>query len=255
MSDSFVARTVHFDAGGDSIEGYAALVEDSEPRGGVVVLHHLPGYDAWSKQVVRTLGAMGYNAVCPNLYSRDAPGAAPDDAAALVRSRGGVPDSRILTDAEGAAGYLRGQANSNGKVGVIGYCSGGRQSALVACNLDVDAAVDCYGAYVTGTVPDGWLLKITNLTDQLPNLRCPLLGLFGNEDKTPSPEHVDELDAVLSANNKQFEIHRYDGAGHGFFTTDRPSYRVEAAVDGWEKISDFFAKNLGVMGGCARTPR
>ena len=70
---------------------------------------------------------------------------------------------------------------------MIGYCSGGRQSVLAACNLDLDAAVDCYGAFVIGTPPEGFPLQVTNLVDQLPNLRAPLLGLFGKEDSYPSP--------------------------------------------------------------------
>src|SRR5207342_1535967 len=122
--------------------------------------------------------------------------AAPDDAAAASRAGGGVPDERLIGDVADAAAYLRALPTSNGKVATIGYCSGGRQSVLAACNLDLDAAVDCYGAYVTGTPPADFPVKVTNLVDQLPDLRCPLLGLFGNEDRTPSPEHVDELDRI-----------------------------------------------------------
>ena len=118
---------------------------------------------------------------------REAPGAAPDDAAATARAQGGVPDERLIGDVAGAAEYLRVAADLNGKVGVIGYCSGGRQSVLAACNVDLDAAVDCYGAFVVGTPPEGFPLKVTKLVDQLPNLRCPLLGLFGNEDQYPTP--------------------------------------------------------------------
>ena len=78
---------------------------------------------------------------------------------------------------------------------------------------------------------------MTNLVDQLPNLRAPLLGLFGNEDSYPSPEQVDELDEILTADGKPHEFHRYDDAGHAFFSVDRPSYRVAAANDGWERIA------------------
>jgi carboxymethylenebutenolidase len=77
-------------------------------------------------------------------------------------------------------------STSNQKVGVIGYCSGGRQSVLAACRLDLDAAVDCYGAFVVGTPPEGMGIS-GNLVEQLPNWRCPLLGLFGNEDSYPPP--------------------------------------------------------------------
>jgi carboxymethylenebutenolidase len=246
MSDSMTAGTVRIAGhGGDEIEAYLATPTEDGPRGGVVVIHHLPGYDRATKEIVRRFAELGYDAICPNLYWREAPGAAPDDAAATARARGGVPDERLVGDVGGAAAYLRGLSTSNGRVGVIGYCSGGRQSVLAACNLDLDAAVDCYGAFVVGTAPEGFPLQVTNLVDQLPNLRAPLLGLFGNEDSHPSPEQVDELDQILTDNDKPHEFHRYDDAGHAFFSPDRPSYRVAAANDGWERIAAFYTAHLG----------
>ncbi|MEI8261404.1 MAG: dienelactone hydrolase family protein, partial [Actinomycetes bacterium] len=77
----------------------------------------------------------------------------------------------------------------------MGFCSGGRQSVLVGCRVDVDAVVDCYGAYVTGTPGPDFPLKVSGLESQLPDLRAPLLGLFGNDDAFPSPEDVDQLEA------------------------------------------------------------
>jgi carboxymethylenebutenolidase len=246
MNDSMTTETIEITGtAGDPVEAYLARPAGAGPRGGVVVIHHLPGYDRATKEITRRFAELGYDAICPNLYSREAPGAAPDDAAATARAQGGVPDAQLVGDVGGAAEYLRALPTSNGRVGVIGYCSGGRQSVLAGCNLDLDAAVDCYGAYVTGTPPDGWPLKVTNLVDQLPNLRCPLLGMFGNEDKTPSPEHVDELEQILGAHGKHFVFHRYDDAGHAFFSVDRPSYRVAAANDGWERVAEFFATHLG----------
>jgi carboxymethylenebutenolidase len=182
--------------------------------------------------------------VMPNLYWREAPGAAPDDAAALARAQGGVPDERLVGDVAGAAAWLRALPTSNGKVGVIGHCSGGRQSVLAACNVDLDAAVDCYGAYVVGTPPEGFPLQVGGLEDQLPNLRAPLLGLFGNDDQYPSPDQVDRLEQILKDNGKTYEFHRYDDAGHAFFAVNRPSYRVAAANDGWERIEAFFGRHL-----------
>jgi carboxymethylenebutenolidase len=246
MSDSLCAETVMITGhGGHEVEAYLARPSGDGTRGGMVVIHHMPGYDRGTKEIVRRFAEMGYDAVMPNLYWREAPGAAPDDAAAAVRAQGGVPDERLVGDVAGAASYLRALDSSNGKIGVIGYCSGGRQSVLAACNGDLDAAIDCYGAFVTGTPPEGFPLKVTNLVDQLPNLRCPLLGLFGNDDQYPTPEHVNELDEILTREGKPHEFHRYDGAGHAFFNTDRPAYRPEAAADGWERISDFLATNLG----------
>jgi carboxymethylenebutenolidase len=245
MADSLSATTIRIaGADGDEIEAYLARPDGDEIRGGVVVIHHLPGYDRATKEIVRRFAELGYDAICPNLFYREAPGAAPDDAAAAARAKGGTPDDQLVGDVAGAAAHLRSLATSNGKVGVIGYCSGGRQAVLAACNADLDAAVDCYGAYVTGTPPTDFPIKVTNLVDQLPKLRCPLLGLFGNEDARPSPEHVDELQQILDANGKSYEFHRYDDAGHGFFSVDRPSYRVAAANDGWERITAFFGTHL-----------
>jgi carboxymethylenebutenolidase len=246
MTGELTATTIRIPGSdGDLIEAYLARPDGDFARGGVVVIHHLPGYDRATKEMVRRLAELGFDALCPNLYSREAPGAAPDDAAAIARARGGVPDQRLLGDVAGAVAHLRSLPTSNGKVGTIGHCSGGRQSVLAACNLEIDAAVDCYGAFVTGVPPTDFPLQVTNLVDQLPGVRCPVLGLFGNEDKYPSPEQVDEFEEILQANGKPYEFHRYDGAGHAFFAVDRPSYRVAAANDGWERIAAFYRTHLG----------
>jgi carboxymethylenebutenolidase len=230
---------------GEEVETYVSSPAGDAKRGGVVVIHHMPGYDRATKEIARRFAELGYDVAMPNLYWREAPGADPADAAATARAQGGVPDERLVGDVAGAAAYLRSLPTSNGKVGVIGYCSGGRQSVLAACNVDLDAAVDCYGAFVVGTPPEGFPMKVTNLVDQLPNLRAPMLGLFGNEDQYPSPEQVNELEEILKANGKTYEFHRYDDAGHAFFSVDRPSYRVVAANDGWERIEAFYKTYLG----------
>src|SRR5579875_528138 len=241
MFDSLTATTVHLTGeDGADIEAYLATPDADLPRGGVVVIHHMPGYDRATKEMVRRFAELGYDAICPNLYYREAPGAEPSDAAATVRAAGGVPDDRLVADVKAAAAYLRALPHSNGKVGVIGHCSGGRQAVLAACRLELDAAVDCYGAFVTGTPPEGYPLNITNLVPLLPQLRAPLLGLFGKEDKFPSPEQVAELDEILTGNHKPLEFFSYGGAGHAFFANDRPSYNVAAANDGWERIETFF---------------
>ncbi len=246
MSDSLSAETITIAGdGGDDVEAYISRPASDDPRGGVVIIHHMPGYDRATKEIVRRFAELGYDAICPNLYFREAPGAAPDDAAATARASGGVPDSRLVGDVGAAAAHLRSLATSNGKVGVIGYCSGGRQSVLAACHLDLDAAVDCYGAFVTEPPPAEFPIAVSNLIDVLPGLRAPLLGLFGNEDGHPDPGAVDTLEGILEAENKTYELHRYDDAGHAFFSVDRPSYRVAAATDGWERIEAFYAKYLG----------
>jgi carboxymethylenebutenolidase len=249
VKDALQAGTVTITGHGDDpVEAYAAQPLDGAPAAGVVVIHHMPGFDAATKEITRRFASRGYPAICPNLHYREAPGAAPDDAAAAARAAGGVPDDRLVGDVAGAAAYLRGLPGSNGKVGVIGFCSGGRQSVLAACRLPLDAAVDCYGAYVVGTPPQGSAASARPIVDELPRLSCPLLGLFGNDDTHPSPSEVAELDRLLTDAGKAHEFHRFDGAGHAFFAVDRPSYRVEAAREGWEYIDDFFRRHLSSAG-------
>jgi carboxymethylenebutenolidase len=245
VADALRAETIRIAGhGGDEISAYLAQPIGDGPFGGVVVIHHAPGWDRWSKEVTRTFAAAGYLAISPNLYAREGRGASPEDAAAAVRAAGGVPDERLVGDVDASARHLRALPSSSGKLAVIGYCSGGRQSFLAACKLPFEAAVDCYGAGVVGTPPPQAPYKFTPLIGLSPDLSCPLLGLFGVEDHFPSPEHVAELDAELTRLGKPHEFHSYDGAGHAFFCVDRPSYRVEAALDGWARIWEFFGRYL-----------
>jgi carboxymethylenebutenolidase len=243
--DAVLAETVSIrGADDDEVEAYTARPMDGGSRGGVVVIHHMPGYDRESKEIVRRFAVWGYNAICVNLYSREAPRAEPDDAAATARALGGVPDARFVGDAAGAVRWLRSLPAANGKVGTIGFCSGGRQAFLSAVELDIQGAVDCYGAFVVGEPPEGFPLQVKPLADRVGELRAPLLGLFGNDDAHPSPDQVDELEKLLKEHGKTYEFHRYDGAGHAFFSVDRPSYRVAAALDGWQRVQAFYATHL-----------
>ena len=245
MKDALTAGTISITGhGGDEIEAYLARPLEAAPFGGVVVIHHMPGYDAGTKEIALKFAANGYAALVPNLYYREAPGASPDDAAATARAQGGVPDERLVGDVGGAAAHLRALEGANGKVGVIGYCSGGRQSFLAACSLPLQAAVDCYGAFIVNPPPPDRPLKMEPILGLAKDLSCPLLGLFGAEDKYPAPDETAELAKELSALGKEHEFHTYEGAGHAFFAADRPSYRVEAANEGWQRIWDFYGRYL-----------
>ncbi|WP_433208263.1 dienelactone hydrolase family protein [Dactylosporangium sp. CS-047395] len=243
MSDAIRAETVFI--GDEQIQAYRARPVDETPVPGVVVIHHLPGYDEATKEMVRKFAVNGYSAICPNLYWREAPDASPDDASAFVRGQGGIPDEQIIKDVATAAAALRALDNANGKVGVIGHCSGGRQALLVSTAVDLNAAVDCYGAFALEAPPTGFPLKVTSIADRLGDVRCPVLGLFGDDDKFPTPEEVARLAGLMAEHGKSFEQHSYAGAGHAFFSVDRPAYRPEAAVDGWQRIFAFFNQHLG----------
>ncbi len=231
--------------GGDEIEAYYARPLGAGPYPGVVVIHHMPGWDEWTREVARKFAQHGYAAIAPHLYSRSGPGS-PDDVAARARAEGGVADDQVVGDVEGCARFLRAQPYANGKVGAIGFCSGGRQTYMVACRVPgLDAAVDCWGGGVIVDDPaqlnDKRPVAVIDLT---PSLGCPLMGLFGNDDTNPNVDQVNRTEEALKRSGKTYEFHRYDGAGHGFFAVDRAGYRPEQAVDGWSKVFAFYGKHL-----------
>lgn len=245
MSDAIRAETISITGNdGDELEAYFAQPLGDRAYGGVVVIHHMPGYDEGTKEITRRFADHRYLAICPNLYSREGIGRDPAEAAAAAREKGGVADEQLVGDVDGAVRHLRALGHSNGKVGTIGYCSGGRQSLLAACRLQLDAAVDCYGAFVVNAPPEGVPLEAGPIVQLVKDLSCPLLGLFGAEDTHPSPEETAALGRALEEAGKTFELHTFENAGHAFFATDRPMYRPEAANEAWPILWDFFERTL-----------
>ena len=230
-------------ANGDTINAYVARPSGDGPFPGVVFVHHILGWDEWSFEATRKMAQHGYATILPNLFFRAGHGT-PEDVAAALRAAGGPDDGLVVDDIAGSVAWLRSQPWSNQKVGLMGPCSGGRHSFLAGCRLgdQVDAVVELWGGRVVQPepTPQAPVSPIT-LTD---GLTAPLLGLFGNDDQNPSPEQVDQHEAELKRLGKNYEFHRYDGAGHGFFYYDRPMYRQEQAIDGWGKVFDFLPKHL-----------
>ena len=251
--EGMLAETVLINGhNGDQIDAYLARPLGPGPHGSVVLIHHMPGWDEASKEMARKLAYNGFVTISPNLHFREGK-ATPQENSNSIREAGGMPDVRTMGDVEAAMKYLRSLPYANGKVGLIGFCSGGRQTYLGACTLSgVDAAVDCWGGGVTqgqdqltAAMPR-WPIEFTE------GLNCPLLGLFGDEDTRPSPQDVAETEAELKRLGKNYEFHMYPNAGHGFFAVDRPSYRQEAAVDAWGKVLSFYNKHLTAGAGAAR---
>jgi carboxymethylenebutenolidase len=151
----------------------------------------------------------------------------------------------VVGDLDGAGSYLRTQPYLNGKVGIFGTCSGGRHAYLAACRTNTfDAVVDCWGGRVVMAEADLNANQPVAPIDYTKDLNCPLLGIFGDQDHSPTPDQVAQHEAALQAQGKQYEFHMYPDAGHGFFYYNRPAYRQAQAVDGWEKIFAFLAKQL-----------
>jgi carboxymethylenebutenolidase len=229
---------------GDRIHAYVARPEGDGPFPGVVLIHHMPGWDEFYQEFARRLANHGYTTICPDLYCRFGHGT-PDDVAAAVRAEGGVADDSVVADCEAALGWLKALPTSNGRVGIVGTCSGGRHAMLVAGRVNGFAAVaDLWGGGVVMSPEQRTPKRPVAPIEYTRELSAPLLGLFGNEDQNPPPDQVDQHEAELKRHGKEYEFHRYDGAGHGFFYYDRPAYRVQPALDGWNKLFAFFDKHL-----------
>ena len=239
-----VGVTSYAGAGGDQVQAYVARPEGPGPLGGVLLVHHAPGWDEFYHEFTRRFAHHGYNAICPNLYTREGHGA-PDDIAARVRAAGGVADDQVVADCQAAMEWLKALPTSNGKVGIIGTCSGGRHAVLVASRVQgFDAAADLWGGGVVATPEQLTPKRPVAPIDYTESLNATLLGLFGNEDMSPSPADVDRHEAVLQQYGKTYVFNRYDGAGHGFFYYDRPNYRQQQAMDGLNKVFAFFDQYL-----------
>lgn len=244
MYEGMIAETVMIaGANGDLINAYYARPLGPGPFPGMVAIHHMPGWDEWYREATRKIAHHGYATLSPNLYYRAGHGT-PEDVAAKVRADGGVPDEQVVGDLAGALAFLRAQPTSNGKVGVWGTCSGGRHAYLAACRLQFEAVIDCWGGRVVMAESDlNERFPVAPL-DYTPDLSCPLLGIFGEEDHSPTVEQVAIHEAALKKHGKDYEFHMYPDAGHGFFYHNRPMYRQAQAVDGWEKMFAFMAKHL-----------
>jgi carboxymethylenebutenolidase len=229
---------------GDEIHAYVARPTPERTAPGIVAVHHMPGWDEFYREFSDRLARHGYTVICPDLYDRFGHGT-PDDIAAKARAAGGVHDASVVADCSAALDWLKALPTSNGKAGIIGTCSGGRHALLTASrNPGFDAVADLWGGGVVMAKEDLSEARPVAPIDLTVDLTAPLLGIFGNDDQHPTPEQVDLHEAELHRLGKDYQFHRYDGAGHGFFYYFAPMYRPQQTMDGWEKIFTFFGTHL-----------
>ena len=229
---------------GENIRAYMSRPLGNGSYPGIILIPHMPGWDELNREVARRFTQHGYIAICPNIYERFGHGL-PGDISNKAREAGGVPDDSVMGDCEGALQYLNALPYSNGRAGIIGMCSGGRHAFLAACRVNgFNAAVDCWGGGVVMSKDELSSARPVAPIDLTKDLSCPLLGIFGNDDRSPTPEQVDLHEAELKKYNKAYQFHRYDGAGHAFWNYSRDAYRAVQAMDSWDKVLAFFDEHL-----------
>jgi carboxymethylenebutenolidase len=245
MYEGMLAESVSVQgANGDHVPAYLARPLGPGRYPGIVLIHHLSGFDDWYRWVAQEFATRGFVTIAPNLYGREGPGTL-EAVAAEVCAAGGVADDQVVGDVEGALRYLRALPYSSGKVGCFGTSSGGRHTVIAAGRIDrFNAAVDCWGGRVVMSQAELTPKQPVAPIDYTKELKCPLLGLFGEEDQAPTPAQVDQHEAELKKYRKTYAFYRYPDAGHDFFNYELPSYRRTPAVDGWEKVFEFLDKYL-----------
>jgi carboxymethylenebutenolidase len=225
-------------------DGAMALYEaapDGEPRGAVIVVQEAFGVNDHIQDVTRRFATAGYRAVAPAFFHRAGGGTAPyDDFTKVMPLFEGVTDDGILADVDATLAHLEGEGFARSKIGVVGFCFGGRISFLVAARRALGAAVGFYGGGIAA--PGG--LPFPPLIGESSSLQTPWLGLFGDLDKGISIESVEELRAALTHAPLAAEIVRYPDAEHGFHCDARESYHAESAADGWRRTLEWFDTHL-----------
>lgn len=244
--EALVAQVARVDTSAGGVDAYYVRARDRAKAPSLIVIHEGFGLVEHIRDVCRRFANVGYNAIAPDLYTRVGTPDANDVPKTLATVQG-IPDAGVVADLVGCANFLRSRPEATGKLGVIGFCSGGRQSLLFASSSTApDAAIACWGGSIR--TADG-----TNRTspsrpvpviDLVPRLACPLLFVRGVEDTHPSAEDASELRARLSAAGKVHEVREFEGAGHAFFADYRPTYREAAAFQLWPVLLEFFDRYL-----------
>ena len=223
------------------LPGYFARPAGAGPFPLILVVEEIFGVHEYIKDVCRRLAKLGYFAVAPELYARIADLSKYTDAALIVRDViSKAPDSTVLSDLDSTAAWAESQGGDAGRLGITGFCRGGRDTWLYAeHNPQLRAAVAWYGP-VGGTRTD---IQPHTAMDAAEELKCPLLGLYGGQDSSIPQAEVQEAAAAGRRSGRRVEIVVYPDAPHGFHADYRPSYREADARDGWARMLAWFKAN------------
>jgi carboxymethylenebutenolidase len=249
------AQTIHTDATGleagevkipvadGSIPAYRAMPDTGGPFPTVLVVQEVFGVHEHIKDITRRLAKLGYYAIAPELYARQGnPAEIKDPKDLITKIVSKVPDEQVMSDLDATVTYAKSTGKADtAKLAVTGFCWGGRITWLYAAHQpQLKAAVAWYGVDRPHTE-----LTPNNPLDVIPDLKCPVLGLYGGADKGIPPELIEKRQAACQADGKTCDMKIYPDAPHGFNADYRPSYRPEAAKDGWARMLAWF-KEYGV---------
>ncbi len=222
-------ESIQFPSDSHTTPGYLAQPDDGKPHPGIVVIQEWWGLVPHIKDVAERFAREGFVALAPDLYHGKA-ASEPDEARKMAMQ---LDRARAIQEIKGAAAYLRkSPAVSPKKVGVVGWCMGGGLALSAAAHDgDIGAAVAFYGQPLDA--------------QDTAKLHVPVLGLYGEKDRSITPQAVSEFEKELERNHVSHEIKTYASAGHAFFNDTRSdAYRPEAAKDAWNRTLEWFRRYL-----------
>ena len=223
---------------GQDMQVYSSIPTGSGPFPAVVVIHHAAGVDPFTRDIADRLAGEGYVAAAPDLFHR----VAHDLPADIMERIARLSDPEIIADVNATVDFLRSNSAIDGdRLGIVGFCMGGRVVYLAAAtNSHFKAAVPYYGGNIMVT----WGKATQTPFDLTSQINCPILFHFGETDPNPSPADRDKLDAELTRLGKAHQFFSYPDAGHAFMNYTGQMYHKGAAEASWPRTLEFFANHL-----------
>jgi carboxymethylenebutenolidase len=224
-------------AGGE-MPAYFARPEGAANPPIVLVAMEVFGLHEYIKDVVRRLAKLGAFAVAPDYYFRKGADLTKiTDFKELMPVVNAKPDAELVADLDATADWAKSQGGDASRLGIAGFCRGGRAVWVYAAHSGaLKAGVAFYGSLVDPQNP-GWPKSPIELA---PEMKAPVLGLYGEADQGIPVSQVEQMKAALKAAGKTAGIEIYPGAPHGFHADYRPSYRKDAAEDAWRRLEAWF---------------
>jgi carboxymethylenebutenolidase len=240
-SSGLVAGEVKIPVQGGEIPAYRAMPATGGPFPTILVVHEIFGVHEHIKDICRRLAKAGYFAVAPALYAREGDVVGKTDIKEIIPIVRKVPESQVASDLDATAAWAKsgGKADTS-KLGITGFCWGGRQVWLYAAhNPNLKAGVAWYGPL---QFPKSDNTPI-NPADAIRQMKAPVLGLYGGADESITAAQIEAMRAAIKTAGKSSEFVVYPNTPHGFNADYRPSYRPKEAQDGWTRMLAWFKKN------------
>ena len=223
------SKEVSFMSNQDTVLGYMSIPKGNGEHPALILVHEWWGLTQWMKDNADMFAKKGYVALCVDLYKGKTAND-PNEAMKLVQS---LNQEQANQEVISAFNYLKTQSQVDSKrIGCIGWCFGGAFSLQSAINIpELKAAVVCYG-------------RLTTDPKLVSKINAPILGIFGEEDKSIPPDTVKQFEAALKAQGKSIKVFEYPKSGHAFMNQVNKTYNKTTAKDAWKEIYAFLDGQL-----------